>query len=422
MGRRRRGGAALARSFVAGLVLSAATGSSLAQTPPGDVRGSVLQGEADAAKQLIILGVQQAISSLPPTSAQSFTYTFDPETDVFVRSDRLGPTVLRSPKTIGQGRWSLRLATSYFELSESFGPIDYSIESGGRPPEFSKFGLSPQAEVGVIDLAVTYGVVSWLEINLSVPITIVQAQAVASVTTARACLTDDIGAACLPVVRDRGRLGSPEFRRGTDPDLIQVAAPMREFSVDFNDGTSVGLGRIGIGVKGEVYADPTFQLSVAPEISLPSPSESEFAGSDSTGLAARVIGGAKLAEIVRLYGDVGYQYDTSFEELSRLVWDVGISMPLAIATFDFGVGGSLYDKAIDWTPSTVQISDPATQRDITLTALGDNSLGRNFIDLLGGVKLNLRDGAVLSGAVTVPVTSDGFRPAAVGTLVLEVYF
>src|SRR5512147_841571 len=77
------------------------------------------QDRADAASRMIVLGVQQGISSLPPTSGQSFTYEFDPVLTTYVSSERLGPTALRSPQTIGLNRLSLRVAASYFEVSDT---------------------------------------------------------------------------------------------------------------------------------------------------------------------------------------------------------------------------------------------------------------------------------------------------------------
>src|SRR5215470_3350275 len=87
------------------------------------------QDRADAARRMIVLGVQQGISSLPPMSGQAFSYEFDPARDTYVRSKRLGPTVLRSPQTLGAGHLSLRVATSYFALSGSPGPIPYYVQS-----------------------------------------------------------------------------------------------------------------------------------------------------------------------------------------------------------------------------------------------------------------------------------------------------
>src|SRR5262245_13086342 len=81
-------------------------------------RAEIFQAQADAAAHALVLAIQQGISSLPPTSGQSFVYEFDPSVGAFVRSDRVGPIVLRAAETIRPGRLTLRVATSYFALGE----------------------------------------------------------------------------------------------------------------------------------------------------------------------------------------------------------------------------------------------------------------------------------------------------------------
>lgn len=77
-----------------------------------------------------------------------------------MRSKYLGPTVLRTPDTIGAGRFALRLATSYFELDDSFGPIDHSVQFDGDPTiaGYGKLGTDVSAKMGLISLAASYGV------------------------------------------------------------------------------------------------------------------------------------------------------------------------------------------------------------------------------------------------------------------------
>jgi hypothetical protein len=145
------------------------------------------------------------------------------------------------------------------------------------------------------------------------------------------------------------------------------------------------------------------------------------AGSASPAILPRVVAAADLAEFLRMHADVGYDYDFDFNELRRFVWDVGWSVPLTGVVFDFGVGGSKYNQGIQWTPDTAQFEDLEGQAQ-TMVALQDNRLGDNFVDFLGGVKLRLTDHAVVGGAVNVPVNDQGFRPTAVGTVAVELYF
>lgn len=110
-----------------------------------------VQDRADAASRMILLGVAQGINSLPPASAQSFSYEYDAQLDTFVPSAQLGPAVFRSPRAIGPGQLSLRVASSYFELYGDMGTIPYRVTGfPGEPELFTRLGLEVGAKVGLI--------------------------------------------------------------------------------------------------------------------------------------------------------------------------------------------------------------------------------------------------------------------------------
>src|SRR5262249_30476395 len=140
-----------------------------------------IQARADAASRAIVLAVEQGISALPPTSGQSLIYEYNPRTDVFDRSEKLGPFSLRAPETVGEGNLSVRAAASYFALPATLGPIDYQLKFDDPTvtPQmvFAKFGTEIDARVGVFDLTVNYGITRDIEANLTLPIVVVDAQA-----------------------------------------------------------------------------------------------------------------------------------------------------------------------------------------------------------------------------------------------------
>jgi hypothetical protein len=143
-----------------------------------------LQSRADAASQMIVLGVQQGISSLPPTSGQAFAYDYNAELGSFVESEQLGPTVLRSTTTIGANKFSLRGAVSYFDLSETFDPINYAVTGPTVPGvAYTKFGMVANARVVLLNFAATYGFTDRIEATVNFPVTVVDAQASQIYTT-----------------------------------------------------------------------------------------------------------------------------------------------------------------------------------------------------------------------------------------------
>jgi hypothetical protein len=88
-----------------------------ASADPTNTTKSVAQSQADALSRLIVTGVQQAISSLPPASAQSIVYEFDLAVGVWNRSEKLAPASFLSPQPIGEQRFGFRSALTYLDLS-----------------------------------------------------------------------------------------------------------------------------------------------------------------------------------------------------------------------------------------------------------------------------------------------------------------
>ncbi len=374
------------------------------------------QDRADAASQMIVLGVQQGISSLPPTSGQSFQYTFDADLGTYVPSAQLGPTSFRSPQTVGAGRFCFRFATSYFELSETEGPIPYLVNpppEPGNAPGIAALGLNADAKVGLINLSVNYGFTNRFELMMNLPVVMVDAHSY-NIYTSSPAKPMDVGDVIPPRI-----------------DLLNLAIKTNQLQIrqqsfsdqgfKFNDGTHAGVGRISLGVKALLYADKVVELAPMLEFYFPSPNQAQFAGSDSPAILPRLVAAFKLADRLKLHADAGYDYDFDNNELRRFVWNFGPSLALSWGTLDAGVGGSKFNQGITWTPATAPFVDPRGNPG-TSQALGDNTLGSNYIDALGGIKVRLSDRSLISGAVNVPLNNEGFRAAAVGTVAVEFYF
>jgi len=391
------------------------------------------QDRADAARQMIILGVQQGIGTLPPMSGQAFTYEYDPASDTYVRSKRLGPTVLRSPQTVGAGHLSLRVAGSYFGLAGSPGPIPYHVKSDQPLPGQTQplsgvalIGLNASAKVGVINLAATYGLANRVDMTLVLPIVIVDAQASQVFSSARAGLSQPPNRAkiaAVPIVNGdvAGALRTLDTALKPGGPLVLRQETFSDLGFMFNGGTHAGVGRISMGANATLYADKRLQVACAPEFFFPSPSEDNFAGSQSAAILPRLVAAFAAAGALKLHADAGYSYDFDHDELRGFTWDAGTSIPGEKVTFDLGFGGTKYNQGIQWTPPVAHNAPIQVFPASTATALGDTRLGDNFVDFIAGVKVRITERLVASGAVSVPVTDEGFQPAAVGTLALEFY-
>jgi hypothetical protein len=412
------------------------------------------QARADAAARMIVLGVQQGISSLPPTSGQSLTYEFDPELATFVASERLGPTSFRSTQTVGPNRWSLRASFSYFFLEDDFGPVKYAVEfqdpittpqGSIQPAGISEFGLDAQAEVFLINTGLNYGITDRIELTFNIPISVVKAKA-NQISTVMASAVNDpastVQAAGVfqlqpfstdPMQRqqeidavsdefDNCLAGNSNCQGGPDGFLAQRKDSFNDLGFQFTDDAQLGVGRISIGGKYLFLTTRYLLMAFSTEFFAPSPSEDAYAGSSSSAILPRLIAQLPVHQYFRLHADAGYDYDFSESTLRRFVWNTGASVPIGRwVTFDFGAGGSIFDVPIRWTPPTSTGIGPGGA-DVKLTALGNTRLGDDFVDFLGGFKVRLTDTLVLSGSATTPLNSEGFRADAVGTVALEAYF
>lgn len=394
-----------------------------------------LQGRANAASRMIVLGVQQGISSLPPTSGQAFSYRFDPDVGTFVASELMGPTSFRSTQLVGPGNFSFRFATSYFELRDDFGPASYFLEpedpnsAPGFPSGFARFAMKAEAKVALFNFALNYGVMDRLELMFNLPVTRVDAEGSQSFTTrgvlldlpaseaivSGAATEEDVDTLLsLPLTLEDGSPNPAALRFRTES--------FGALGADFNDGVSAGVGRISLGARTLLLTTDYVGLLFQTEVFFPSPSEDEFAGSESWAILPRMVLQVTPLEHLWLHSDVGYDYDFDTNNLRRVVWNAGASLPFNRFSIDAGVGGSEFDEGVEWTPKTIR-GEAIAQFPATVgTRQGSAGIGSSFIDFIGGFKIRILDKTVLGGSVNVPLNDDGFRANAVGTVAIEQYF
>lgn len=388
------------------------------------------QSQADAAQRMILLAVEQGIAALPPASGQSFNYVYDPQRDTFIRSRQPGPIVLRSPETLGKGVADVRVAASYFHLDESFSPIGYELDVfGGGAPQFTRFGLDASADVTLLTFGFGYGVTDWLEVTLTLPVVLVQARARAVFLVPLADANTKPSQAQLAFVDNAAQLSPSICRSRNDPGCTIVVrdASFPALGLEsFSSGTNAGLGRSAVGAKVELAKYKGFQLSFAPDVLLPSPNQAQLAGSDTFAIGPRLIGAFVYGSWLRWYTDIGYDYDFDVAELRRFAWNSGVSIPFSWVAFDLGVGGSQYQRAIEWTPDSAPVPDPGNPH-ITVARFAklpgeDNELGTTFVDLLVGAKLKVASHWLVDAAVVVPLDQSPFQPDALATLAVELVF
>lgn len=384
------------------------------------------QDRANAASELIVIGVQRAMDALPVVSGQSVTYEFDPATDALQRGTRLGPTVLRTAQTVGPGVFSVQIGASYFEQSETFHPINYLVTLNDSPPQsgVAKFALTAKAKVGLFNLSATYGIGSRFEVSAALPITIVDAHASQTFSTDANKLSVPAGSAVVsgaPVVNGDVsaaiNLLNAELKPGGPLALRRDS--FRSLGFDFNEGTQAGVGRIGVGGKAVVWSNPRLQVAVVPEFFFPSPSQDAYSGPDSAAILPQMVATVKLTDAIHVHTDAGYDYDFDTAALRRFTWTSGVSLGFERAAADLGFSGSEFDAPVRWTPSTMRGEPNGSFPGSTGVALGDNTTGTSLVNVLLGGKIYLNDSMVIAGGVSIPIVNPGFQPDALGTFAVE---
>jgi hypothetical protein len=172
---------------------------------------------------------------------------------------------------------------------------------------------------------------------------------------------------------------------------------VNDLGAQFNNGTSAGLGRISVGGKALFLQSQYVDMALSMEVFFPSPNADNFAGPSSFSFLPRLITAANITQAAKLHLDTGYEGDTKFDELSRFVWNAGASYAFPGVTLDSGVGGSLFNQGIQWTPTKFrQPQSPPNQNvELQFTTNGDNVTGTNYVDFLFGTKVQVAENAVL---------------------------
>ncbi len=380
------------------------------------------QSRADAASTLIVLAVQQATGALPPMSGQAFSYEYDPGADTFVRSSRLGPTVLRTARPVGKGVFSARVAVSTFELDDSFGPATYAValrdDPQREPIGYTKFGLAAKARVTIANVAMSYGITSWLDASLVIPVGVVDANAAQIATTPvqfASLPPDEMLVGGSPTVDElNGALN--------DGALVLRTDSFRDLGFSFNDGEHVGIGRIGLSARFALVKSPHFRLAFAPELLLPSPHEDELIGSESLAVVPRALIEVPVGGPLSFLADVGYDFDVDRPELRRFVGTGGVHLANERLSIDAGVSGAVYDQPVRWTPAVSYGAAVDTYPATVLLARDAITLGDDFVDFVSGMKIALGSHLAVSAAFSVPLNDQGFRPDALFTGGLEASF
>lgn len=393
-------------------------------------------------KQPLRVAVQQAISALPPTAGQPISW--GESDDPYAPGERkalLGAISFRTPEVLPMRNLTLRLAASYFSLSEEFGPVAYigtPDRSGSVFSAASKSGVDVMVDALILNASATYGLLDGLDVAVNLPVAIVHADMKSLYSSpsdfflkqSPGCVNKPCGVLFFNTLPSVAAAVIDGLEAGGFIPLGR--ADVNDVGGDLARNPQLGLGRVGLGFKANiipslwhpsVLADH-MKLSVSEELSLPSPSADELAGTESFGALSRLILAVPLWNVGRAHIDGGYEFDSEFTELWRGVWNAGASFWVGPGLLDLGLSGSEYRNELNWSPARLKTDLVIGDQVSRLTWAAEQSTGvggTSYIDFVAGGRLRLGD-VVLSASVAVPVTEDGLRPTATVTGGLEYAF
>lgn len=397
---------------------------SLRASPAPAQIAQATQAQAAAARTAVLVAVERGVAALPPSSGQAIVWELDASLDSYRESPTLGPTALRSPLTIGKNRLALRVASSYFDAADDFGTVAYGVRVGReqQDSEALALGLSASAAVWLTSFSGTIGLSDTTQLTFSLPLLNVHANAQTRYTTLAGCTGDDCLFVYATAIRSlSGETPRSAVERAIDEGSLQLESRSLRPQDGFGGGDGVHLGRTGLELRRTLCSGDLFQLAVELGALLPSPDEEDFAGSNSLAVIPRVIAGWSLSPELTLRTDVGYENDFDVQELRRFAWNAGITYGVARFSIDLGFGGSEYTDPLQWTPERFSYTANSDPKEAT-TDPDATRIGTTYADFLFGVKVALTDQLFISGVASVPVTSGGFAPAALGTWAIEYYF
>jgi outer membrane putative beta-barrel porin/alpha-amylase len=274
----------------AGLVLD-----SEAVLPDGSTHSAHFNSAFQAEFSQLNIALVSQLASLPlPSPATGYTYAFDPQAGVFVRTTQsFGPILSDRAETIGRGRLSLGVSYQRF----TFDTIE-GLDLGAVPAVFTHDFPAPGGRDDVVTtmnsldlkvqqfaLFVTYGLASRADISLAVPLVSVDLAAVSDATIQR------IGTAANPRIH---------FYRGPNGEY----GNNRVYS---SADSASGIGDVLLRGKVTAFKSGANGVALGVDVLLPTGDEEDLLGSGALGI--RPFLAVSSVHRVSPHLDVGYQWN-----------------------------------------------------------------------------------------------------------------
>jgi len=357
----------------------------------------------------------RTISQLPPVTNLAFAYRFDPTVNTYVgERDDLGSGMVVSPRFNRAGGLALMYSFAYYRLDEFNGDNSAAVIVNVPTDRFNPnsprvnlgVGTQAAADVTVSRFAGRYTILDRWDAGIAVPLVSVDMKSTYAVQVLNGQAEIDNFAANGVHTADVGNtlLNTP---------LNRLAIPG-----GFSEGNNVDVGNIELDSKYGFDSDiENLDLGVQGTLRLPCTSDAEdhFAGRNSTSVKGLLLADYRVRRF-GFYFNGGYEYDFNDEFMSNAVLAVSATVkPHPRWILEVGMRANFYDKNVDLFDSQ-QFSQvlPGTQ-----VVVNNAVLGKDEINIGGGVRVNPYGDLSVSFYISAPATNDGFRADGIFSLSLD---
>jgi hypothetical protein len=394
--------------------------------------GGSLSGPAECAAQTTIpirefapVNISRAISRstlrtiqhLPPVSNVGYSFKYDPQLDTYVRARTgLVSGMVPAARFNPQGTVSGIVSFAYFDLDEFRGEDSSTVVvdtpsdvfNPASPPLTIGISSRVRTEVYVVRLAGRYSILDNLDAGFAIPL-------ITTKTSSRYVAQVLQGDAEVARFVDQG-VNTPEVLGN---ELFDGSLDQIDFPGGFREGTNFDVGNVVIDAKvGVPMPTDAVALGAQVEVRLPTGNEDRFTGTDTTGLRGLLLASYQQ-EYFGAYFAGGYEYDFSTNQLSNGAVSASLTgSPYERLMLEAGVNANFYVDDVDlYDSEKFDVAVPGT-----VLIAGEPTLGKNEVNVGGGMRYNLVGDAVLGIYATTPVTDDGYHASWIASASLDVPF
>ncbi len=356
----------------------------------------------------------RTISQLPPVTNLSFVYKYDPAIDSYVaQRDDLGSGMIVASRFNRKGGFAVMFSFAYYRLDQFDGNDSVALVVNVPSDRFNP--ASPRVDIGLAarttaDVTVSrfsgrYSILDNWDVGLAIPLVSVdvdsryKVQVLGSAAEIKNFVASGVST---PAINGNTLIDGPLNRLG--------------FPGGFNEGQNLGVGNIDLDTKvGLDSGVPGLNLGLQGNLRLPSANEDRFTGVQSTSIRALVLADYHVRNF-GFYFNGGYEHDFGDDFLSNGQVAASVTLkPHRLVILETGIQGNFYDKAVDVFDSGAF----ARTQPGTVIVAGGSELGKNEVNIGGGVRFAPIGDLSVSAYVSAPLNDSGYRASGIFSLALD---